>query len=169
MMYKFLFTIPMLVLMSFSVSAQQVAVVDVSKVLESVDDYRMAQRELDNIAAAWQRDIAEEYDKIRSLYNRYQAEQVLLSEEQRSEREDEIMEKEKSVRELQRARFGPEGELFRKRQELVAPIQDRIYGVIQEYANSRGFDIIFDKSSEAGLLFVSDRFDKTDDIIRRVR
>ena len=169
MMYKFLFTIPMLLLMSFSMSAQQVAVVDVSKVLESVEDYRMAQRELDNVAAGWQRDIAEEYDKIRSLYNRYQAEQVLLSEEQRAEREEEIMEKEKAVRELQRARFGPEGELFRKRQELVSPIQDRVYGVIQEYASSRGFDIIFDKSSEAGLLFVSDRFDKTDDIIRRIR
>lgn len=169
MMYKFLFAIPMILLMSFSMSAQQVAVVDVSKVLESVEDYRMAQRELDNIAAGWQRDIAEEYDKIRSLYNRYQAEQVLLSEEQRAEREEEIMEKEKAVRELQRARFGPEGELFRKRQELVSPIQDRVFGVIQEYANSRGFDIIFDKSSEAGLLFVSDRFDKTDDIIRRIR
>ncbi|TVQ43240.1 MAG: OmpH family outer membrane protein [Saprospirales bacterium] len=169
MMYKFLFAIPMLLLMSFAISAQQVAVVDVSKVLESVEDYRMAQRELDNIAAAWQRDIAEEYDKIRSLYNRYQAEQVLLSEEQRAEREEEIMEKEKSVRELQRARFGPEGELFRKRQELVSPIQDRIFGLIQEYATSRGFDIIFDKSSDAGLLYVSERFDKTDDIIRRVR
>ena len=168
MINKFLLTVTVFVFLSFSLSAQQVAVVDISKVLESVEDYRMAQRELDNIAAAWQRDIAEEYDKIRSLYNRYQAEQVLLSEEQRAERENEIMENEKMVRELQRARFGPEGELFRKRQELVAPIQDRIFSVIQEYANSRGFDIIFDKSSEAGLIFVSERFDKTDDIIRRI-
>lgn len=151
-----------------TLSAQQVAVVDVAKVLENVDEYRQAQRELDNIAAGWQREIAEEYDKIRSMYNRYQSEQVLLSDEQRAEREEEIMDKEKEVRELQRARFGPEGELFRKRQELVAPIQDRVYGVIEEYANSRGFDIIFDKSSEAGLIFVGDRFDKTEDILRRI-
>ena len=156
-------------LFSHSIFSQQVAVVDVSKVLENVEDYRDAQRELDNISAAWQQEIAEEYDKIRSLYNRYQAEQVLLSEDQRAEREEEIMEKEKRARELQRARFGPEGELFRKRQELVSPIQDRVFGVIQEYARSRGFDIIFDKSSEAGLIYVGENFDKTDDIIRRLR
>lgn len=157
-----------LMFLGTSIFAQQVAVVDVAKVLENVEDYRTAQRDLDNIAAAWQREIAEEYDEIRSMYNKYQAEQVLLSEEQRAEREEEIMEKEKMVRELQRSRFGPEGELFTKRQELVSPIQDRIYGIIQDYANSRGFDIIFDKSSEAGLIFVGDNFDKTEDIIRRV-
>lgn len=157
-----------LMFLGTSIFAQQVAVVDVAKVLENVEDYRTAQRDLDNIAAAWQREIAEEYDEIRSMYNKYQAEQVLLSEEQRAEREEEIMEKEKMVRELQRSRFGPEGELFTKRQELVSPIQDRVYGIIQDYANSRGFDIIFDKSSEAGLIFVGDNFDKTEDIIRRV-
>ncbi len=156
-------------LFSHTLFSQQVAVVDVSKVLENVEEYRAAQRELDNVSAAWQQEIAEEYDKIRSLYNRYQAEQVLLSEDQRAEREEEIMEKEKRARELQRARFGPEGELFRKRQELVSPIQDRVFGVIQEYASSRGFDIIFDKSSEAGLIYVGENYDKTDDIIRRLR
>jgi outer membrane protein len=167
-MKNLIFPLLVLLVCAAPLTAQQVAVVDVSKVLENVPDYRQAQRELDNIAAGWQQEISAEYDKIRSMYNRYQSEQVLLSDEQRSEREDEIMEKEKEVRELQRARFGPEGELFRKRQELVAPIQDRVYSAIEEYANSRGFDIIFDKSSEAGLIFVGDRFDKTEDIIRRI-
>lgn len=157
------------ILLGFQVNAQQVAVVDIAKVLENVSEYRQAQRELDNTAAVWQQEIAEQYDQIRSMYNRYQAEQVLLSEEQRAERENEIMEKEREVRELQRSRFGPEGELFRKRQELVAPIQDRIFEIIQDYATTRGFDIIFDKSSEAGLIYVSERFDKTEDILRRVR
>lgn len=168
MKYGIVFSLGLVMFMALSVTAQQVAVVDVSEVLENVDDYRQAQRELDNLSASWQQEIAEEYDKIKSLYNRYQAEQVLLSEEQRAEREEEIMEKEKMVRELQRTRFGPEGELFRKRQELVSPIQDKVFGIIQEYASSRGFDIIFDKSSEAGLIYVGENFDKTEDIIRRV-
>ena len=148
--------------------AQQVAVVDVQAVLESMTEYREAQEELDRVAASWNQEIAQKYDEIKSMYNKYQAEQVLLSDEMKKQREEEIMAKEKSVRELQREKFGPEGQLFDKRQQLVAPVQDRVYSAIQSYAGERGLDIIFDKSSASGLIFAEERYDKTDEIKKKL-
>jgi len=149
-----------------SVHAQRVALVDVTEILENLDDYQAAQNEIDKISAQWRQDIAQEYDKIKSMYNKYQAEQVLLSDEVRTEREEEIMEKEKEVREMQKRKFGPEGDLFRRRQELVSPIQDQVYAAIEEYAKDKGYDIIFDRSSAAGLLYSNDEFNKTSEIRR---
>ncbi|HRJ15753.1 MAG TPA: OmpH family outer membrane protein, partial [Saprospiraceae bacterium] len=107
---------------STAASAQRIAYVDVNRILESFKEYQDAQSELDRVASKWRQEIAQEYDVIKGLYNRYQAEQVLLSEDARRKREDEIMNREKEVRDLQKARFGPEGELFRRRQEMVRPI-----------------------------------------------
>lgn len=147
-------------------SAQRIAIVDITRVLEEMPDYKTAQAELDNIAADWRQEIAIEYDQIKAMYNKYQAEQVLLTEDARKIKEDEIMEREKLVRELQREKFGPEGQLFRKRQDLVQPIQERVYAAIQQYAEDRGFDFIFDKGGSGGLVFSNAEYDKTDDIIR---
>ncbi len=147
-------------------SAQRVALVDVNEILENLDDYQAAQNEIDKIAAQWRQEIAQEYDKIKSMYNKYQAEQVLLSDEVRTEREEEIMEVEKEVRELQKRKFGPEGDLFRRRQELVSPIQDQVYTAIEEYAKDKGYDIILDRSSAAGLLYSNDEYNKTAEIRR---
>lgn len=147
-------------------SAQRVALVDVNEILENLDDYQAAQNEIDKIAAQWRQEIAQEYDKIKSMYNKYQAEQVLLSDEVRTEREEEIMEVEKEVRELQKRKFGPEGDLFRRRQELVSPIQDQVYTAIEEYAKDKGYDIILNRSSAAGLLYSNDEYNKTAEIRR---
>ncbi len=154
---------------STAASAQRIAYVDVDRILESFKEYKTAQEELDRIAAKWRQDIAQEYDIIKGLYNRYQAEQVLLSEDARRQREDEIMNREKEVRDLQKARFGPEGELFRRRQEMVRPIQERVYRAIESYATERGYDFIFDKSGAAGIIFFSPAYDKTDDILNRLK
>lgn len=151
-----------------TVFGQQVAVIDVTDILESLDDYAAAQDELDRIAATWNQEIAQEYDKIKSMYNKYQAEQVLLSDEMKAQREEEIMQKEKQVREMQRERFGPEGQLFAKRQQLVNPIQDRVYGAIQSYADERGIDIILDKNSSSGIIFANERYDKTKDVKKKL-
>ena len=147
-------------------SAQRIAIVDITKVLEELPDYKSAQTDLDNLAATWRQEIALEYDQIKAMYNKYQAEQVLLTEDARKAKEDEIMEREKAVRELQRDKFGPEGQLFRKRQDLVQPIQERVYAAIQNYAEDRGFDFIFDKGGTGGLIFSNAEYDKTDDVIR---
>ena len=152
-----------------SLQAQRIAVVDINAVLEEMDAYKQAQQELDRIAAEWRQQISKEYDEIKSMYNKYQAEQVLLSEEARKSREDEIMQRETQVRELQRDKFGPEGALFRKRQELVQPVQDKVYAAIQGYAGDRGYDFVFDKGSASGIIFSNPEYDKTEDIKRRLR
>lgn len=149
-----------------SMQAQRIAIVDITRVLEEMPDYQAAQTELDNIAAEWRQEIALEYDQIKAMYNKYQAEQVLLTEDAKKLKEDEIMEREKLVRELQREKFGAEGALFRKRQDLVQPIQERVYGAIKTYAEDRGFDFIFDKGGSGGLIFSNSEYDKTEDIIR---
>jgi outer membrane protein len=149
-----------------TIHAQRIAIVDITRVLEEMPDYQTAQTELDNIAAQWRQEIALEYDQIKAMYNKYQAEQVLLTEDAKKIKEDEIMEREKLVRDLQREKFGAEGALFRKRQDLVQPIQERVYGAIKTYAEDRGFDFIFDKGGSGGLIFSNAEYDKTDDIIR---
>ena len=168
-MIKKLFTsISMMALLAFTASAQRIAIVDINEVLGSYIDYQNAEKEIDKVASEWKQEIAQEYDKIKALYNKYQAEQVLLNEDQKKEREDEIMEAEKAVRQLQKNRFGPEGDLFNKRQELVSPIQDKVYSAIEDFAADRGYDLIFDKGGAAGLLFVTDEYDKTADVKKKL-
>jgi outer membrane protein len=167
---KILFVVLFLVVgSSFVAQAQKVAVVDITAVLESLDEYKKAQDDLDKLAAKWRQEIAQEYDRIKGMYNKYQAEQVLLSDETRRQREDEITEKEKQVRDLQRLKFGPEGELFKRRQELVQPIQEKVYQVIEAYANDKGLDLVLDRSSAAGLIFSKPDIDVTEDISKRVK
>lgn len=168
MMKKLASTLGLLLFLATVSFSQKIAYVDVSKILENLGEYNKAQEDLEKIAAQWRQEIAQDYDVIKGLYNRYQAEQVLLSDEQRKQREDEIMEKEKDVREKQKVKFGPDGDLFKKRQELVQPIQDKVYGAIESYANENAFDFIFDKGSSAGIIFSNPRYDKTDDILKQL-
>ncbi len=153
---------------SLSANAQKIAFVDVQEILENIVEYQEAQTELDRLANQWRQDIAKEYDQIKGMYNRYQAEQVLLSEDARKQREEEIMNKEKDVRDMQRERFGPEGQLFDRRQQLVQPIQEKVYAAIESYANERGYDFIFDRSSDSGMIFSNPQYNKTEDILRRL-
>ncbi|MCW5924808.1 MAG: OmpH family outer membrane protein [Saprospiraceae bacterium] len=147
-----------------TIHAQRIAYVDVTAILESMPDYQKAQESLDKLATQWRQEIAQEQDKVKGLYSKYQAEQVLLSEEMKKQREEEIMNKEKEVREMQRLKFGPEGALFKKREELVKPIQDRVYAAIQKFAEDKGFEFIFEKGSASGMLYADKRNDKTEDI-----
>ena len=144
--------------------AQRIAYVDVTAILESLPDYQKAQEQLDKVATQWRQEIAQEQDQIKSMYSQYQAEQVMLSEEMKKKREEEIMAKEKDVREMQRQKFGPEGSLFKKREELVKPIQDKVYAAIQKFAEDKGFEYIFDKGSASGMLYADPKYDKTEDV-----
>lgn len=148
--------------------AQKVAVIDVDAILESQEDYRESQEQLDKISEQWRNEIQQEYDVIKSMYNKYQADQILLSDDARIKREQEIVDKEKAVRDLQRAKFGPEGELFIRRQELIRPTQEKVFKAIEAYASSRGYDLIFDKSSTSGLIYTNDSYDKTDEVMKRL-
>ena len=163
-----LFSFLLIMTLCLNTQAQKIAVIDINAVLQELPEYLSAQQQLDQIAAEWNQEIAAEYDKIKSLYNKYQAEQVLLSNEVRQQREEEIMQKERVVRELQKRKFGSEGELFLKRREIVNPIQEQVFAAIEQFAIDRGYDLVLDKAGSAGVLFVGEEFDKTDLIKRRL-
>ena len=165
---KLLFAFVLVSMFAFTTDAQKIAYVDINQILNSMDDYKSAQKKIDDEAAKWRREIAEEYDVIKGMYSKYQAEQVLLSDEVRRQKEDEIMNKENAVREMQKNKFGPEGALFKKRQELVRPIQEKVYTAIEDYANTKGYDFIFDKGSSSGMIFSNPRYDKTEDIMKEL-
>jgi outer membrane protein len=154
---------------AINTQAQKIAVVDINAILSDMADYKAAQKQLDEIAATWRNEIAKEQDKVKSLYNKFQAEQVLLSNDVKKQKEEEIVAKEAEVREMQKRRFGPEGDLFKRRQQLVSPIQQKVFSAIETFTEERGFDIVLDKGSAAGLLFVKPEFDKTEDIKRKVK
>lgn len=154
---------------SVTMEAQRFCYVDVEKILESVEDYKTAQSKLDQFASKWNQEVAQKYQEIEQLYSKYQADKVLLSDKAQKQREDEIIQKEQEARDFQKAKFGPEGELFKKRQELVKPIQDKVYSAIEAYAQKRGYDFIFDRSSDASMLYANPELDKTDDIIEDIK
>lgn len=168
-MNKKLITSAITAFLFFNLSAQRIAVVDINAVLSEMTEYKAAQTLIDETAAQWRQEISKEQDKVKSLYNKYQAEQVLLTDEVKKQREEEIVAKEGEVREMQKRRFGPDGDLFKKRQQMVAPIQDKVFATIEAYAADRGFDIIIDKAGSAGLLFVKPEFDKTEDIKKKLK
>ncbi len=151
-----------------SLNAQRFAYVDINLILESMEEYQSAQKELDRQAKEWRQEIKIKYDEIQSLYNEYQAKQVLMSEEMKKKKEEDIMSAEAKVREMQKEKFGPDGALFQKRKELVNPIQQKVYKAIESYANSRSFDFIFDKSGESGIIFSNPKYDKTEDILEEL-
>ena len=163
---KKLILITCLGLFSLTLHAQKFCYVDSDYILERVPEYQSAQEQLDKLTLSWQEDIEQLYQEIDQLYKKYQADQILLTQDMKIKRENEIINKEKAAKELQRKRFGPEGDLFSKRQELVKPIQDKIYNAIQDLATEKRYGVIFDKSGELSMLFADPDLDKSDDILR---
>ena len=144
------------------------AFVDTKYLLENMPEYSQAQNDLNSASADWQKEIEERYASIERLYKAYQAEAVLLTDEMRAKREEEITRKETEAKALQKQRFGVEGDLFKKRQELIQPIQEKIFVAIREYANENGYQAIFDKSGEAGVLYANPKYDKSDKVLRKM-
>lgn len=143
---KKLILIACLSIFSLATYAQKFAYVESDYILERVPEYQSAQEQLDKLTLSWQEEIEQLYLEIDQLYKKYQADQILLTQDMKIKRENEIINKEKAAKELQRKRFGPEGDLFTKRQELVKPIQDKIYNAIQDLATEKRYGVIFDKS-----------------------
>lgn len=152
--------------LAMNVNAQKFAYVDSDYILEKVPEYQSAQEQLDKLTLSWQEEIENIYQTIDQLYKKYQADQILLTQDMKVKRESEIINNEKEVKELQRKRFGPEGDLFTKRQELVKPIQDKIYNAIQDLATEKRYEVIFDKTGELSMLFADPDLDKSDDILK---
>ena len=148
--------------------AQKFAFVDTDVILESIPEYQEAQKELDNLSVKWQNQLEAKYGEIDKMYKAYQAEQVLMTEEMKRKKEDEIIAKEKEAKEYQKSKFGVDGELFKKRQELVQPIQDKIYNAVKEVATEGSYAIIFDSASQSNVLFSNEKYDKSDDVLKKL-
>ena len=149
-------------------AAQKYAVVDTRYILDKMPEYRTAQQQLDVMAATWQKQIDSMQSSLDRLYREFDAEQVMLTAELKKRKEDQLFNKEKELRDLQRKRFGFEGDLFRKRQELVKPVQDKVYNAIQKLAASRGYDFVLDKSEGITIIFADPKLDKSEDVLREL-
>jgi len=155
-----------IITISFAAQAQKVAYVDIDYVLKNVPEYNDAQKNLDDISATWKKEIDAKYAEIDKLYKQYQAEQVLLTEEMKQTRQKEIQDKEKAAKDLQTKRFGYQGDLFAKRQELVQPIQDKVYDAIQKIATTKGYDFVLDKSSGSVVLYANTKMNISDQVLQ---
>jgi len=164
-MKKELLIIAFVLATSFA-QAQKVAYVDVDYVLKNIPEYNDAQKQIDDIAAAWQKEIDGKYAEIDKLYKQYQAEQVLLTDDMKQQRQKEIEDKEKAAKDLQKKRFGYQGDLFQKRQELIQPIQDKVYDAIQKIATTKAYDFVLDKSSGSVVLFANTKLNISDQVLQ---
>jgi len=163
-MKKIKFLILFFVITNYSL-AQKFAYVDTDYILAKIPEYNQAQDKLDNYSKGWQEEIEMTMQKIEKMYRSYQSEQILLTEEMKRAREDMIFAEEKKVQDLQIKYFGPEGMLFSKRQELIKPIQDKIYDAIQQIATNNKYSVIFDSSSDLIMLYTNNNLDKSDKVL----
>jgi len=149
-------------------TAQRYAVVDTKYILDKLPEYKAAQKQLDQISIQWQKEIDDKQAALDKMYKDYEGEQVMLSDDLKKKREDELFNREKEVRDLQRKRFGFEGDLFKKRQELIKPVQDKVYNAIQKIAVTRMYDFILDKSEGITVIFADPKLDKSDDVLKEL-
>jgi len=145
--------------------AQKFSYVDTDYILNKIPEFNQAQDKLDALSADWQKEIENKYADVDQMYRSYQQEQVLLTDEMKVKREEAIIKKEKSAKDLQQKYFGPEGELYIKRQELIKPIQEKIYDVIQQLAANNKYAIVFDSSSDLIMLYKNNNLDKSDKVL----
>ncbi len=148
--------------------AQKIGYVDTEYILSKIPEYKTAQTELDNISIQWQKEIEAKYTEIDKMNKAYEAEQILLTDDMKSKREKDIASKENEVKDLQKQRFGIDGELFKKRQSLVKPIQDKVYNAIKAIAEKGAYSIIFDKASDITMLYSSPKLDKSDAVLKQL-
>ncbi len=167
-MKKLMLSALVLALFAGSALAQKFAFVDTDYVLQNIPSYKAAQDELDRTSETWEAEVALNYEEIEKLYKTYQSERVLLTDDMRKKREEEIMNKEREVKDLQAKYFGPEGDLSKKRQELVKPIQDAIYKTVKELSAEGSYAIIFDTASGASILYSNPRYDLSDEVLKKL-
>jgi outer membrane protein len=142
--------------------------VDTDYILKNIPAYQAAQAQLDRIAADWQKEIEAVYGQIDKMYKDFQAEKVLLTEEMKTKRENDIINKEKEAKELQKKYFGKDGDLFKKRQELVKPVQDEVFNAVKEMATEGNYAIIFDTAGNLNMLYTDPKLDKSDEILKKL-
>ena len=168
-MKKVLFLIIAFSVFVLTTQAQQrYAVIDTKYILNKVPEYKDADKKLQQIGEQWQKEIDDKQATLDKMYKNYEAEQFMLTDELKKKREDELFQKEKEVRDLQKRRFGYEGDLFKERQRLVKPIQDKVYNAIQKIAVAKAYDFVLDKSEGITVIFADPKLDKSDEILKEM-
>ncbi|MFT3740512.1 MAG: OmpH family outer membrane protein [Breznakibacter sp.] len=160
--------VAILVFMSFVAGAQKIAFVDTDYILKRIPAYEAAQEQLNQTSKQWQQEVETQFQAVSNLYKAYQTENVFLSTEMKTKRENEIVEKEKQAKLLQQKYFGTEGELFKRREALIKPIQDNIYTAITTISSEKGYVAVFDKASKVGVLFSDPQIDISDDVLKQM-
>jgi len=155
------------IILVFSITAfsQKFAVVDTEYILGKIPEYQIAQDRINDLSVEWQKEIEKKFADIDKLYKTFQAESAMLPEDMKTKREEEIIQKEKEAKDLQKKRFGSNGDLSKKRQELVKPIQDRIFAAIEDIATKSNFAVVFDKAGGLSMLYVNPKNDISDDVL----
>lgn len=148
-----------------SAQAQRVAYVNTDYILEKLPQYRSAQNQLDRLTKKWRDEIQQRVKKVDKLYKEYQAEKVLLPEDEKQQMQEKITQKEEALEKYKQEKFGEEGELFQKRKELIKPIQDRVFDAVQKLAKEQSLDMIFDKAGATTMLYTNARYDRSDKVL----
>ena len=166
-MKKILLSLALLVV-GISASAQKFALIDMEYILKNVPAYERANEQLNQVSKKWQAEVEALNTEAATMYKNYQNEVVFLSEEQKKTKQDAIMKKEKEASELKRKYFGPEGELFKKRTALIAPLQEEIYNVVKEISELRGYSLVLDRASDTGIIFASPKIDISNEVLQKL-
>ncbi len=148
--------------------AQKYAMVDMAYIMKNIPAYETASDQLNQISKKWQSEVDTQMQDVQKMYKDYQTEVVFLSDDMKTKRENEIVAKEKAAQDLKRSYFGPDGELFKKRESLMKPIQDEVYTAIQEISKERDLDLVFDKSSAMSVIFTNPRLDISDVVLQKL-
>jgi len=167
-MKKVLFILLAIVGLATTAQAQRYCYVDTQYILDNIPEYATAQQEIDRLSVEWQNQVEAKFNRIDRKVKDFQAESILLPEEIKRQREKEIADLETSAKELQKRYFGIGGELFTKRQELIQPIQDRIFKAIQEVSSEKKYAFVFDKANQSNLLFADPKYDISDLVLRKM-
>jgi outer membrane protein len=147
------------------IQAQKFAYVDTQYILDNIPEFAEAQAQLDELSNVWQKEIEAKFAEVDKMYKDYQTQSVLLPDDMKKKKEMEIVEKEKDAKNMQRTRFGKDGDLFKKRQELVKPIQEKIYNAIQELSTSNNYAVVFDKGGSLTMMYANPKYDISDEVL----
>ena len=165
---KKLLIIAVLAMTAMTAGAQKFALLDMEYILNNIPAYERANEQLNQVSKKWQAEVDAISNEAATMYKNYQNEVVFLSQEQKQERQEAIMNKEKEAGELKRKYFGPEGELFKKRESLMTPIQDEIYNAVKEISELRGYSLVLDRASDTGIIFGSPKIDISNEVLEKL-
>ena len=157
-----------MLLSAVAASAQKFALIDMEYILKNIPAYERANEQLNQVSKKWQAEVEALSTEAQTMYKNYQNEVVFLSQEQKKERQDAIMEKEKQAAELKRKYFGPDGELFKKRTSLMTPIQEEVYNAVKDIADLRGYQLVLDRASDTGIIFGSPKIDISNEVLQKL-